>query len=390
MGILLCLLLAACGTDPTAIPSSGGATSGQTTGAKSGLQPLVGANGQITVVAPPATGQKVPGIFFWVKENNIWESGDGVPGVPPVTSKDLGGKQLTQATALALAKAPALSPDGTKLAYAYSPEPEGSAGNLVIGQDIYLMDLKSGSSSILIKRDDPRTFLDNPAWSKDGKYIFFDSRVPKQDASNGIIGETVSINRYDMATQQREKLLEDAREAEPMPDGKQVAFIAVGASTGTYDTSLKLLDLSTKQVTKLATSDDGFATVYHPVPSPDGQLIAFAGAGGPDLNFNVTPTPKTSLSLPGSPLGMTALLWSPFKAPAAHGLPFDVWIIKPDGSGLKRLTTLFEDQPMAAWSKDGKKMLFLAGQGFYMVNADGSNLVKISDQGAHSGFEWRD
>jgi Tol biopolymer transport system component len=89
---------------------------------------------------------------------------------------------------------------------------------------------------------------------------------------------------------------------------------------------------------------------------------------------------------------MTGLISFPSKpaAPAAHGLPYDLWLVKPDGSGLKRLTTLFEDHTMPAWSNDGKKITFLTGLALYTIDADGKNLVKKSDRGGQqAGFVWR-
>jgi hypothetical protein len=72
-----------------------------------------------------------------------------------------------------------------------------------------------------------------------------------------------------------------------------------------------------------------------------------------------------------------------------HGLPFDLWLVKPDGTNVRRLTTLFEDQPVPAWSKDGKQIIFIAGLGLYSIDADGKNLAKKSDKGAHGGFDWK-
>jgi Tol biopolymer transport system component len=291
------------------------------------------------------------------------------------------------------------------MAYAFSPEPEGEQGNITIGQDIYLLDLKTGADKLLIKRDEAQGFLDQPAWSKDAKYLYFSSRVPQRDKDKNIVGENISISRLELATNTREKLLEDAREPAPLPDGKLLAFVSVQASTGTYETNLKILNLETKEVKTLLNPNQGFIGTYFPRPSPDGQLIAFAGAGGPDINPYASPTAtpvpgsgstgKAALGRPGGfALGLTA--FQPFgqkplalQAPPAHGVPYDLWLIKPDGSGLKRLTTLFEDQPMAAWSNDGKQIAFLAGQGFYMINSDGSKLVKKSDRGAHAGFDWK-
>ncbi len=416
--LLVGLILVACGDNatPTApvlsgstksaasAPANPGATPGNTA-ASSGTKvagPVTGPDGQITVMAPSPTGQNINGQIFWVKENNIWQGGAGTPGVPPVTTKELGGKQLTKATALAIAQSPAISPDGSKMAYAFSPEPEGSQGNIVIGQDIHVLDLKTGDDKLLINRDEPQGFLDSPAWSKDGKYLYFSSRVPRRDKDKNIIGESITVNRLELATGAREKLADDAREPVPLPDGKAVVYTSVMASSGSYETNLQVLNLQTKEVKTLLGKDLGFIGVYYPQPSPDGQWISFAGAGGPDINPyanpTITPTGHTSgKAALGSPAGfatgLTGLL--PFSAslkslnaPAAHGVPFDVWIIKPDGTGLKRLTSLFEDQPMTAWSNDGKKIAFLAGQGFYMIDSDGTNLVKRSDRGAHSGFDW--
>jgi dipeptidyl aminopeptidase/acylaminoacyl peptidase len=411
-GLLIGPGLAACGDGgaSTAIPAPGKASPGATpnpgqTGGTAPIAPVVGPDGQITVMAPPPTGENIPGQIFWVKENNIWQGGAGTPAVPPVTVKELGGKQLTKAPNLAIAQSPAISPDGTKMAYAFSPEPEGEQGNITIGQDIYLLDLKTGADKLLIKRDEAQGFLDQPTWSKDAKYLYFSSRVPQRDKDKNIVGENISISRLELATNTREKLLEDAREPAPLPDGKLLAFVSVQASTGTYETNLKILNRETKEVKTLLDPKLGFIGTYFPRPSPDGQLIAFAGAGGPDINpyANPTATPapgsgsagKTALDRPGGfALGLT--VFQPFgqkplalQAPPAHGVPYDLWLIKPDGSGLKRLTTLFEDQPMAAWSRDGKQIAFLAGQGFYMINSDGSNLIKRSDRGAHAGFDWK-
>ncbi len=359
--------------------------------------PLMGPDGQITVVAPPPTGQNITGQIFWVKENNIWQGGAGTPDGKPLTVKDLGGKQLTKATDLALAKSPTISPDGGKMVYAYSPEPEGSQGNIVIGQDLYLYDLKTGNNTILLKRDDPQGFLDHPVWSVDGKYLFFDSRIPRRDQAGQITGELITLYRYNLATKQREKLAEDAREPNPSPDGKQVVYTEVQTQNN-YEQSLKILDLDTKKPRLLAGTDKGFQAIYFPRISPDGLSIAFSAAGGPDNTATpgssglqpIAPTPTKATSLLVQPSGLLSLLPSapPRKLAARHGLPYDLWLIKTDGSGLRRLTTLYEDQPMAAWSKDGQKIALMAGQGFYMLATEGKNLLKRSDRGAHDGFDW--
>jgi Tol biopolymer transport system component len=419
--LMLGLLLAACGEETRTAPAQNTAPNSPvsninlTPGANppsnatlnpaqpptlAGPRPQVGTDGQITVVAPPATGINVPGVFFWVNQNNIWQGGSDTKDGKALSPKDLGGKQLTRTSPLALAKSPALSPDGTRVAYAYSPEPEGTPPNIVIGQDIYVIDLKTNANTLLVKRDEPLTFLDNPAWSADGKFLFFDSRTPKRDARGQITGEDLFINRIELESGKREQLAKDGREPAPLPDGSAVTFVSVNASTGTYETALKLVDVKTKQVRNLFTPQMGFLGVYMPRPAPDGQTIVFSAPGGPDNAFTqpgqpgaplpINPTPKSGSI--GGTLGMIGFIGLSGKTADVkkHGLPYDLWIIKTDGTGLRRVTTLFEDQPMPAWSSDGSKIVFLAGQGFYTVNTDGTNLTKLSNIGGHGGFVWRE
>jgi Tol biopolymer transport system component len=423
----LALLLAACGEEPRTTPQSsrtlpvnttpnpgfgapqntpvsGGQPQPAATPTQAGPRPQVGANGEITVVAPPANGINVSGIFFWVNQNNIWQGGKDTKDGRAITPQNLGGKQLTRTSPLAIAKSPALSPDGTRVAYAYSPEPEGTPPNIIIGQDIYVLDLKTTANTLLVKRDEPLTFLDNPAWSADGKYLYFDGRTPTRDNRGQITGETLYISRIELETGKREKLAPDAREPTPLLDGSTAVFVSVNASTGTYETTLKLVDINTKAVRHLLKPEMSFLGAYMPRPAPDGKTIVFAAPGGPGNTLSLpggvpgaplpmNPTPKSG-GVSTRSLGMIGLLKMPGTSTTLdvkkHGLPYDLWTIKVDSTDLRRVTTLFEDQPMAAWSSDGSTIVFLAGQGFYSIKADGTNLTKHSSMGGHAGFVWRD
>ncbi len=410
VALLVAGLLAACGDEnqpPAKIyptPANGVGAGNGVGAVPGGPGPTRGADGQITVVAPPPTGQNIQGQIFWVKDSNIWQGGAGTPAVPPVTQRDLGGKQLTKGAALAIATSPALSPDGTQMIYAFSPEPEGDAGNIIIGQDLYLLDLKTGTSKLFLKRDEPQGYLDNPAFSSDGKFLYFDSRVTRRDAGGQIVGENISLVRYEFATGKRETLLMDAKKGTPLADGKRVLYIETIASSGSYETALKLYDLQTRQSTTVAGRDKGFVALAWARPSPDGKLIVFSSAGGPDY---FTPTPGGQTGQPSgqkttgrasAPLGLmnfslslghTSAINKPATSTAVHGIPFDLWLIKADGSDLKRLTSLFEDEPQPSWASDGQSIAFLGGQGLYKIGVDGKGLSKLSDRGGHQGFVWR-
>ncbi len=58
------------------------------------------------------------------------------------------------------------------------------------------------------------------------------------------------------------------------------------------------------------------------------------------------------------------------------------------GSGLQRLTALYEDQPIPAWSPDGRWIAILGGGGLYLVRVDGTVLVKRSGTGGAGSVVW--
>ena len=73
----------------------------------------------------------------------------------------------------------------------------------------------------------------------------------------------------------------------------------------------------------------------------------------------------------------------------APGEAYDLWTINTDGTGLRRLTWLLADEPIAAFSPDGGEIIISCGTGSYRMNADGSHLRRIDPLGNHGGgIDW--
>ena len=137
------------------------------------------------------------------------------------------------------------------------------------------------------------------------------------------------------------------------PDGGRIVFRTLGPE----GQGLRILDLQTKAVTPLTSSWDNF-----PLWSPRGDLIAFVRRIGPD---------------------------------------FQVFTIRPDGTGLKQLTSGSGNNAHLAWSPDGTRILFSTSKmGFkdeafytaapqpygeiFLMNADGSHVRQLTDN------QWED
>ena len=159
----------------------------------------------------------------------------------------------------------------------------------------------------------------------------------------------------------------------------------VASDTRTFETSLWLANADGSARRQLVGTAGGFADFLAPRFSPDGEQIAFSVAGGPGVE-QPSPSPPTG--------GVPARFLRWFLAPlvpqqvAAHGLPGDLWLVGRDGGGLQRLTALYEDDPIPAWSPDGRWIAILGGGGIYFVRADGAELVKRSGTGGSGTLVW--
>lgn len=124
------------------------------------------------------------------------------------------------------------------------------------------------------------------------------------------------------------------------PDGKTLAFVSTRAG-GTAN--IWLMDLATRRARNLTVSKSGN---FRPAWSPDGKWIAFSS------DRNTKPG-----AFPGS--------WEQLQSTG-------IYVIAPDGTGLRRLTRKDGVAGSPAWSPDGKRVVF------YETDEVGAYLAKTA------------
>jgi Tol biopolymer transport system component len=259
------------------------------------------------------------------------------------------------------------SPDGRRVAYSlfrfWRPDrPPGS--------DLYSVGADGGEPTTVLPAVGEDVSFTEPVWTPDGASLIYTAilKVPGSrygETTNQV--EQVSANGGDRRT-----LVADGFSPAVRRDGRQIAFLRTPAGAIDSDVTLWLADADGHNA-RAVLDDRRFVSLAFPRFSPDGQRLAFAAVGGPAAIRRE----------------VGGLL--PFMRPsvaAAHGLPWDLWEINVDGTGLRRLTELAEDDPSVAYSPDGRWLAFQGGSGVHLVDLTTTALYQISDAVGFGGMDW--
>ncbi len=293
-----------------------------------------------------------------------------------------------------------LSPDGTQFTdFAQAPDGRGSAC-------IFNVD---GSGYRVLPIPDPTLELPGGTWSAGESRIVSGGGDPndpgrvglysrRSSDGGGLIRLTDAGTRADLPIQSS-------------PDGSKLLFFRPDAKNETSDSApqdLFAVGADGSGLTRLTPKGTTTAVVgsYDSVSwSPDGTQVAVAAANGPfsDTTIHsvyIASADGSSFNRVG-PLGdIWDAVWSPdgrwiafSMASKATGGLFELYLMHPDGSGARQLTSgtdgLFSLHP--TWSPDSGQLVFLRGTSnvnltdIWSINVDASHLDQVTHKPAGYG-----
>ncbi len=228
---------------------------------------------------------------------------------------------------------PAISPNGDRVAF-FSDRKDYT--------DIYVLDIKTKKIVSRIASQEQRSYIEtfHPfrsgiAWSPDGTRLLLISRI--QGKERLTIFDVKKKKKVDEIRID----LENVVFPDWSPDGGSVVFSA--SQQGASD--LYLLKLSTRKIRRL-TADR--SCELHPRFSPDGAWIAFDSYSEADSLGVQTVGRQTT----------------------------DIYMIRQDGSELRRLTSNPFDDRSPAWMPDGRNLIFTSNrnglENLYVMDIDSS------------------
>lgn len=238
---------------------------------------------------------------------------------------------------------PSLDPSGRQIVFAITKAPDPKTG---FGTDIEAVNIDGTGHRVVIAHEAENVFYDSPRYDATGTFLYV-HRNAAVVKDGKYVGNDSTVERLNVRTNERVRLLKDAADPTVSADGKTIVFIHLtnGQSDGLWT----------------ADSDGGnpqplirdtFFFLQTPRFSPVGDDLVFCGAG-----HNASPV------IPG---GGAARAPGPMPHLAHLGIPSELFSVKRDGTGLRSLAQSGDDT-VPAWSKDGSRIAYISTGAFFVL-----------------------
>lgn len=246
----------------------------------------------------------------------------------------------------------AVSPDLHNLTISYAPPSDPPVGNR---EALYSLPLDGSTPPQLLFA--PPTDKDQyyqPAWSPDGKYLYFTH-------ANYQASATYEVMRLAYPNGKMEQVVNHASWPRLSKDGSQLVFVSTESANGPNGLFIANADGTDARSVSLLGSNWMNSIIDAPLFLPDGQMILFSG-----------PIP-----LQGSEPNWIEKIMGITVVYAHAAIPSDWWSVPLTGGAPTRLTHIYSPGLFANLSPDLRYIASYSATGIFVMNLQGKDLTQI-------------
>jgi Tol biopolymer transport system component len=253
--------------------------------------------------------------------------------------------QIVQLPPDSAPSAPALSPDRRSIVFSITLIPSGPSG---FGSDIWAVDIGGANLRRLVEHERENVFYASPLMDPAGKFLYVHRRAAIIE-NGSYVGNDDSIERVDLATKERTRLVENAAEPTLSRDGKTLVYVRIedGAPKGLWRVGTDGAGAG-----PFFSTTDTWWYLQAPRFSPDGSALVFSGAGHARAQ--------------GGGVKLAHL-----------GIPSDLYLATADGKSVKSIGQTGDDVA-PAWSPDGAQVAYVAAGALHVQTIADGKLQQLS------------
>ena len=272
---------------------------------------------------------------------------------------DAGGRSIGRIVDLPAQSAPAtpvLHPSGKSLVFALTTQPDRKTG---FGSDLYAVNLDGTDYKPVVQHESDNVFYASPRFDATGNVLYFHRRAAIIQ-SGSFVGNEDSLERLDLRTGERKRLLMNGADPALSPDGKLIVYVHL--TQGQPD-GLWIANIDGTNARPFFKTKDTWWYLQAPRFAPTGCEIVFSAAG-----HTVSNAPRPLVAGSG---------FSGGKGLAHLNIPSDLNLAPCDGTSVKVVGQTGDDV-VPAWSPDGTQVAYVGTGAFFVLTLTNGNIRTLA------------